>query len=135
MLTLNDEEGLENAGTQVAGATRSTIVNLFHLEPLRYDRLDHAPSAIAWGHATCNTKLGQRRCYSVAELTRDGEKVGLVREEGIETIGWMSPNFEMMRSPKGAVWIRICSDRGPAQEDPGAVPDPLLNQAVIQSSE
>lgn len=135
MLVLDDEDGLENAGLQVAGATRSTIVNLFHLEPLRYDRLDHVPSTVAWGHATCNTKLGQRRCFSVAELTRDGEKLGLIKEAGIETIGWMSPNWEMIRSPRGAVWIRICSDRGQEHDDPGAVGDRLLNQAVIQDSE
>ena len=135
MLVLDDEEGLENAGVQVAGATRSTIVNLFHLEPLRYDRLDHAPTAVAWGHATCNTKLGQRRCYSIAELANEGDKVGLIREAGIETIGWMSPNMEIMRSPRGAVWIRISSDRGPTHEDPGAVADPILAQAVVQASE
>ena len=135
MLMLDEEDGLENAGLQVAGATRSTIVNLFHLEPLRYDRLDHAPPAVAWGHATCNTRLGQRRCFSVAELTRDGEKVGLIKEAGIETIGWISPNWEMIRSPRGAVWIRISSDRGREHDDAGAVADPLLNPAVIQSDE
>jgi hypothetical protein len=111
MLLLNEEIGLENAGMQVEGATRSTVVNLFHLEPLRYDRLDHTPSAVAWGHATCNTKLGQRRCFSVSEVIRDGEKVGLIKEAGIETFGWISPNWEMIRSPRGAVWIRICLDR------------------------
>jgi hypothetical protein len=125
MLLLDDEEALENAGLQVEGATRSTIVNLFHLEPLRYDRLDHVPSAVAWGHATCNTKLGQRRCYSVAEMTNEGEKVGLIKEQGIETIGWISPNWEMIRSPRGAVWIRICSDRGQEHGDVGAVADQL----------
>lgn len=135
MLVLDEEDGLENAGLQVAGATRSTIVNLFHLEPLRYDRLDHAPAAVAWGHAICNTKLGQRRCYSVAELTRDGEKVGLINEEGIETFGWMSPNWEMIRSPRGSVWIRICLDREQEYDNAGEVADPLLNQAIIQSGE
>jgi len=135
MLVLDDEAGLENAGLQVAGATRSTIVNLFHIEPLRYDRLDHTPLAVAWGHATCNVKLGQRRCFSVAELTQDGEKVGLIKTEGIETIGWMSSNWEMIRSPRGAVWIRICPDRGQEHDDPAAVDDPLLSQAVIQSTE
>jgi hypothetical protein len=135
MLILDDEDGLENAGLQVEGATRSTIVNLFHLEPLRYDRLDHAPAAVAWGHATCNTKLGQRRCFSVAELIKDGEKLGVIRESGVETIGWLSPNWEMIRSPRGAVWIRICVDRGAEHDDPGATPDKLLDQAVIQSGE
>jgi hypothetical protein len=135
MLSLDDEDALENAGLQVEGATRSTVVNLFHLEPLRYDRLDHKPAAIAWGHATCNTKLGQRRCFSIAELTQDGEKVGLIKEEGIETIGWISPGWEMIRSPRGAVWIRICSDRGEEVVDVAAVPDPTLIQAVVKEGE
>ena len=111
MLSLSDEVAIGNAGLQVLGATRSTIVNLFHLEPLQYGRLEHAPSAVAWGHATCNVKLGQRRCYSVSELANVGDKVGIIREQGIETIGWLSPNWEMIRSPKGAVWIKICTDR------------------------
>lgn len=135
MLTLNDEDGLENAGLQVEGATRSTIVNLFHLEPLRYDRLDHVPAAVAWGHATCNTKLGQRRCFSIEELVEGGEKLGVIRESGVETFGWLSPNWEMIRSPSGAVWIRISLDRGAEDNDPGAAPDRLLDQAVIQSGE
>jgi len=135
MLKLDDEDALENASIQVEGATRSTIVNLFHLEPLRYDRLDHKPEAVAWGHATCNTKLGQRRCFSVAEIKADGEKVELIRESGIETIGWLSPNWEMIRSPNGAVWIRICVDRDAEHDDPGLAPDKLLDQAVIQSGE
>ena len=87
------------------------------------------------GGTTCNTKLGQRRCFSVAELTNEGEKVGLIKEQGVETIGWMSPNWEMIRSPRGAVWIRICSDRGREHDDIGAVADPLLNQAVIQGGQ
>lgn len=111
MLALQDEVGLANAHIQVEGATRSTIVNLFHLEPLRYESLDHIPSAVAWGHATCNTKLGQRKCYSLHELTEVGGKLGIVLESGIETIGWISPNWEMIRSARGAVWIRICADR------------------------
>lgn len=133
MLSLKEEAALENAGFQVEGATRSTVVNLFHLEPLRYDRLDHTPAAIAWGHATCNTKLGQRKCYSINELASNGEKIGIIREKGIETIGWLSPNWEMIRAPQGAVWIRICSDRGAEHEDPGAVSDLDLVQATIQS--
>lgn len=123
MLALEDEEGLGNAGVQVEGATRSTIVNLFHLLPLRYDRLDHVPSSVAWGHATCNTRLGQRRCFSVAELTQDGDKVGVITEAGVETIGWISLNWEMIRSPLGAVWIRICSDRDDVHADLGAIED------------
>ncbi|MFD0893353.1 hypothetical protein KBB96_18160 [Luteolibacter ambystomatis] len=127
MLALDEEDALENAGLQVEGATRSTIVNLFHLEPLRYDRLDHVASSVAWGHATCNTKLGQRKCYSIEELIEQGAKVGLILEDTVETFGWLSPGWEMLRSARGAVWIRICPDRGegvdegplgpPAQEE------------------
>ena len=39
MLVLDEEDGLENAGLQVAGATRSTIVNLFHLDFVCFDPL------------------------------------------------------------------------------------------------
>jgi hypothetical protein len=132
MLSLLDEDALANAGIQTEGVTRSTIVNLFHLEPLRYDALDHKPEAIAWGHATCNTRLGQRRCYSVAEVQREGAKVGIIKESGVDTFGWLSPNWEMIRSANGAVWIRICSDRGDEQEDKAALPEPADVQAVTQ---
>ncbi len=37
-------------------------------------------------------------------------KVGIIRPEGIETFGWISKNYEMIRSPLGAVWIRISTD-------------------------
>jgi hypothetical protein len=107
MIDLAHEESLGNAGLQVEGATRSTIVNLFHMEPLRYDRLDHRPEFVAWGHATCNTKLGQRKCYSMAELQNQGLKIGIIADEGIETFGWMSENWEFIRSPDGSAWIRI----------------------------
>ena len=118
MLSLDNEDGLGNSGSQVEGATRSTIVNLFHLEPLSYSRLDHKPEFVSWGHATCNTKLGQRKCYSLKELRGDGEKVGVVREEGIETFGWISPNWEFIRSPYGSVWIRISEDRPEEETQP-----------------
>jgi len=44
-----EETGLENAGIQVEGSTRSTTVNLFHIVPLRYASLEHAPQYVAWG--------------------------------------------------------------------------------------
>lgn len=110
MLVLDEEEALANAAVQVEGATRSTIVNLFHMEPLRYGVLNHQPQTVAWGHATCNTKLGQRRCYSLDEIMDQGRKVGIVLEEGIETFGWISQDWEMIRSPEGSVWIRLCGD-------------------------
>lgn len=110
MLTLEDESGLLNAGVQVAGLTRSTLVNLFHFHPLVYESLEHIPQHVAWGHAICNTKLGQRRCYTVKELVDMNSKVGIVRGEKIETIGWISGDHEMIRSPLGAVWVQITKD-------------------------
>ena len=92
MISLEDEDALSNAGLQLEGATRSTIVNLFHLDPLNYGRLDHVPRKVAWGHATCNTKLGQRRCHPLKELMETGNKVGLIRPEGVDTFGWISSN-------------------------------------------
>lgn len=112
-----DESALLNAGEQVVDATRSTVVNLFHLVPLVYSNIEHGPSNVAWGHATCNTKLGQRKCYSLQELIKGGAKVGTVDESGsIETFGWGSENLEMIRSPMGAVWIRVSEDHLTADE-------------------
>jgi hypothetical protein len=37
-------------------------------------------------------------------------KVGIILPEGVETFGWMSNDWEMIRSPKGAVWIKISRD-------------------------
>ena len=109
-VTFSEEAGLENAGNQVKGATRSTIVNLFHLSPLIYSELRHVPENVAWGHATCNTRLGQRKCYSLAELIEMELKIGIVRPEGIETFGWLSEDHTMIRSPNGAVWIQLHGD-------------------------
>lgn len=117
MLKLQEERSLENAAEQVEGATRSTIVSLFHMDPLRYSSVEHVPTKVAWGHAICNTKLGQRRCQPLRELVDKGWKVGLVKEERIETFGWMSPDWEMIRSPGGAVWIRLC-DNGAEEKPP-----------------
>jgi len=121
IITFQGEGALANAAAQVEGATRSTVVNLFHLSPLVYHSLTHVPANIAWGHAVCNTRLGQRKCYSLAELQEMDLKVGIVREEGIETFGWISQDWQMIRSPNGAVWIQLNGDveEGPPAE-PGA---------------
>ena len=106
-----DENALLNAAEQVANATRSTVVNLFHIDPLTYSGVEHGPRNVAWGHATCNTKLGQRKCYSLPELIEHGIKVGTVDDGGgIHTFGWSARNLEMIRAPGGAVWIRISED-------------------------
>lgn len=102
--------GNENAAEQIEGATRSTIVNLFHILPLRYDSIRHIPENVAWGHAVCNTRLGQRPCHSLAEVIETDLKVGIIKPEGIETFGWISSDYEMIRSPLGAVWIQLSRD-------------------------
>lgn len=110
LVSFEDAIGNENAAEQVEGATRSTIVNLFHILPLRYDSIHHIPENVAWGHAVCNTRLGQRPCHSLAELMDTDLKVGIIKENGIETFGWISSDYEMIRSPLGAVWIQLCRD-------------------------
>lgn len=110
-ISFTDEASLLNAAEQVENSTRSTIVNLFHMVPLTYSDIEHIPQNMAWGHAVCNTKLGQRRCQPLSELIDNGSKVGVVDGEGvIATFGWISRNLEMIRSPAGAVWIRIVED-------------------------
>ena len=37
--------------------------------------------------------------------------------EGVDTFGWISGDWEMIRSPQGSVWIRICSDLPVEQEE------------------
>ena len=45
------------------------------------------------------------------ELIESGSKVGTVDDDGnVQTFGWSSYNLEMIRSPKGAVWIRVNED-------------------------
>lgn len=118
-----DEASLLNASEQVLNATRSTVVNLFHMVPLTYSDIEHIPQNVAWGHAVCNTKLGQRKCYPLFELMNDGSKVGIVDGEGvISTFGWISRNLEIIRSPAGAVWIRIVEDHF-SPEDQAALLD------------
>jgi hypothetical protein len=77
---------------------------------LRYDTIAHIPQSVAWGHAVCNTRLGQRECVSLAEIIEMGLKVGVIRPEGIETFGWITTDFRMIRSPNGAVWIQLNAD-------------------------
>jgi hypothetical protein len=109
-ISFSEEEALLNAGAQVINATRSTIVNLFHVQPLTYSDVCHNAQNVAWGHAICNTKLGQRRCVSLHELEEIGIKVGTIRDGQFHTFAWASQSFDMLRSPMGAVWIMITSD-------------------------
>jgi len=116
-VSFSDEASLLNASEQVVNATRSTVVNLFHMTPLMYSDVEHTPQNVAWGHAICNTKLGQRTCYPMSVLISDGSKVGTVDQDGvISTFGWISNNLEMIRSPAGAVWIRIVENHLSAED-------------------
>jgi hypothetical protein len=110
-------DGLLNAAIQVQGATRSTKANLFHLEPLVYERLNHRPTSVAWGHASCNTLLGQRHCYSLAELRQVDKKIGVLHDDDVITIGWISDDFKMIRSPHGAVWVQLSDDMPHAERE------------------
>ncbi|NVN96925.1 restriction endonuclease [Candidatus Nomurabacteria bacterium] len=112
MVTFEDELGLENAGSQVEGATRSTLVNLFHMLPLRYDTFQHSPQSVAWGHAICNTRLGQRTCFSKSELMATGKAIKISTKEEIADLGWISEDSKMIRSKGGAVWIQLNPDPG-----------------------
>lgn len=109
-VSFDDTVGLENAGVQVEDSTRSTIVNLFHINPLNYQTLEHLPSTVAWGHAICNTRLGQRKCYSINAIQNMDKKVGIIKPDGIFTFGWISDDYKMIRSPRGAVWILLNED-------------------------
>ncbi len=115
-ISLDEEGGLENAGHQVEGATRSTKLNLFHMRPLFYKALVHQPSNIAWGHAVCNTRLGQRPCYSVAELNEQGRQITLVGNNGQPHDGHMSTDGLMIRSEQGGVWIEIVRECATGEE-------------------
>lgn len=123
-LTLADEGGLANAGIQVAGATRSTQINLFHLKPLIYRSLVHIPENVAWGHAVCNTRLGQRPCYSVEELAAEGQELTLVGDDGTPRQGRMSMDGIMIRSESGGVWIEIVREGGDLHEPAAEADDP-----------
>jgi len=132
-VTFTGEGALENAAVQVEGATRSTIVNLFHLSPLLYHQLTHVPNNIAWGHAICNTRLGQRQCYSLAELQELDRKVAIIREEGVETFGWISDDWQMIRSPQGALWIQVNGDVADGPPESGVIVDEVVDAPEPES--
>ena len=109
-VSFEESDALANAGNQVIGSTRSTIVNLFHLKPLLYHSLTHIPANIGWGHAICNTYLAQRASLSMQELIDMGSKVGIIYEDHVDTFGWISNDYKFIRSPNGATWIQISND-------------------------
>jgi hypothetical protein len=109
-ISFADVPGLENAGLQTEGTTKATVVNLFHIEPLLYKSLTHLPINVAWGHATCNTILAQRHCYSLTELQGQGRQVAVFENSTTRTLGWVSSDDQMIRSDNGSVWVRLVTD-------------------------
>jgi hypothetical protein len=89
--------GLANSGVQLA-ETRSTLINLFHLRPLLYDKqLGHHPTNVAWGHAHCNTFLGQRAAFGWDELGSTLDRASFrTNDEG-----------DFIRSDDGRAWISV----------------------------
>lgn len=105
MLDLTEAAGLANAGVQIIGATRSTAINLFHMQPLLYGReLHHRPRLVAWGHAICNTLLGQRACIPLHQMAAEGFE--LSRKDG-GPWGFSSTDESMLRSEDRGVWARL----------------------------
>jgi len=136
MVSFQEAEALENAGEQIAGATRSTIVNLFHLDPLTYSAVEHTPTNVAWGHALCNTRLGQRSTRSVAELRDMGRKVAVVTDDGDwQTFGWISDDYEMIRGPRGGVWIRLTKDLAEVEFERAAAEDGVHGEELKRAAE
>lgn len=109
-INLDNEDGLLNSGAIVEGTNRSTIINLFHMIPLSYEQQLHRYDLVSWGHATCNTKLGQRICHPLDELKKSDIKVAKLIGDEYSTFGWISLDERMIRSPLGAVWIKITND-------------------------
>lgn len=91
--------GLANSGVQLA-ETRSTLVNLYHLQPLLYSKeLGHTTENIAWGHAHCNTFLSQRKSFSLEELKRTGNK--------IQTELYTDALGTFIRSEDNRAWVSV----------------------------
>lgn len=108
MISFEDEEGLENSTEQV-GSTRSTKINLFHMVPLCYSSLENTPTQVSWGHATCNTRLGQRRCFSYNELKKVNLEIEIYDSQNSNRrlLGYANLLRNFIRSENGDVWIRI----------------------------
>lgn len=106
IISFDDEEGLENSTEQI-GSTRSTKVNLFHMVPLSYSSLENIPTQVSWGHATCNTRLGQRRCFSFHDLQLTEIEVEIKEGHSQHLLGYANAAKNFIRSQNGDVWIRI----------------------------
>jgi hypothetical protein len=44
-------------------------------------------------------------------LQETDRKVALVVGDTVETFGWISGDWQMIRSPLGAVWVQLSGDR------------------------
>lgn len=106
LISFDDEEGLENSTEQV-GSTRSTKVNLFHMVPLCYSSLENIPTQVSWGHATCNTRLGQRQCFSFHDLQMTKIEIDINDGSEQRLLGYANATKNFIRSQNGDVWIRI----------------------------
>lgn len=106
LISFEDEEGLENSTEQV-GSTRSTKINLFHMVPLCYKSLENIPTQVSWGHATCNTRLGQRQCFSYFDLQSAQIKLEIRENQNQRLLGYVNAAKNFIRSENGDVWIRI----------------------------
>lgn len=106
LISFDDEEGLTNSTEQI-GSTRSTKVNLFHMVPLCYSSLENIPTQVSWGHAICNTRLGQRRCFSYHDLLETEIEIEINDNQGQRLLGYANATRNFIRSQNGDVWIRI----------------------------
>lgn len=112
VISFDDEEGLTNS-TEQTGSTRSTKVNLFHIVPLCYSTLENIPTQVAWGHATCNTRLGQRQCFSYHDLLKGEIEIMVNDGQEKRLLGYSNAAKNFIRSTNGDVWIRISKNEEP----------------------
>lgn len=110
LISFDDEEGLTNSTEQV-GSTRSTKINLFHMVPLCYSTLENIPTQVSWGHATCNTRLGQRQCISYHDLLKTNIEVIINQGQREHLLGYANASKSFVRSANGDVWIRISKNK------------------------
>lgn len=75
--------------------------------PLCYASLENTPTQVSWGHATCNTRLGQRRCFSYNDLLNTNIEIAINNGNKQRLLGYANEAQNFIRSEDGDVWIRI----------------------------
>lgn len=75
--------------------------------PLCYSSLENIPTQVAWGHATCNTRLGQRQCFSYHSLLQTDLTIEIHNGQERRFLGYTNAEQNFIRSQNGDVWIRI----------------------------